>query len=618
MKLKNLSRLLFFVLMIITGNLLGMEKDEDQNFTPSNSTQDNKSIFIIRLGGGNSGWPEETIEVPNRVVQLCGTLQNLLNNMKDIEEEKEEELQEESPPIIIENIAPEIPLNPANVDPDTIKNFFSFLETIVQQVEQSISNLAASNDSIDGANRNKKIVNSIKNIINKNKNLNLKMICGYAIMASYLSVPPVVLKALGQALIELISNPKQKPSDQRSLIQNILNYVEAHEEILAIFFGALSAAVNKALKKMLGFSILKGHTEWVTTVAFSNQGSLLASGGYDKKIIVWNLRSKIKTQQLEGPTGWTASVAFDPSGRTLAAGGFDKKVSIWNVDSRAIIQQLEGSLGWITSVAFSPGGHTIAAGSIDTEIYLWNVKLGRMIQNFKGHTKGVTSIAISPDAFRIASGSNDTTVRIWNIDTGAEIRQLNGHTQGITSVAFSPDGRTIASGSNDKTVRIWDIHSGAEIRQLNGHTQGVTSVAFSPDGSTIASGSNDKTVRIWDIYTGEEIRQLKGHTQGVTSVAFSPDGRTIASGSNDKTVRIWSLLRQSLPSSFSGIINDLTIEQSAAILTYANARENNQHFDWEASPEILQEMHQLPLELQSLLNLRTEEEVENKEEKEES
>ncbi|MFI1237455.1 WD40 repeat domain-containing serine/threonine protein kinase [Nocardia salmonicida] len=242
-------------------------------------------------------------------------------------------------------------------------------------------------------------------------------------------------------------------------------------------------------------------------------------------------------------SGYVYAVASSPDGTLLATGGSDNTVRLWNVRTgEAARPALKGHSNSVESLAFSPDGALLASAGYDKTIRLWNPRTGAHLRTLSDHTDYVWSVAFSPDGTHIASSSDDKTVRLWNADSGAHVRTLTGHTSGVRSVAFSPDGGTLASGSSDQTIRVWNIRSGElELPRIAGHTGGIYSVAFSPDGSVLASGSYDDTVRLWNPRTGAHLRTLTGHTDKVRSVAFSPDGARLASAGADSSVRLWNV-----------------------------------------------------------------------------
>ena len=296
-----------------------------------------------------------------------------------------------------------------------------------------------------------------------------------------------------------------------------------------------------------GIATLSGHTDRVSTVAFSPDGKTLASGSFDDTVRLWDVATRRQIgNPLTGHTGAILSVAFSPDGKTLASSSDDQTVRFWDVATRRQIgNSLTGHTGVVSSVAFSPDGKTLASSSFDQTVRLWDVATRRQIGSpLTGHTDAVLSVAFSPNGKTLASSSFDQTVRLWDVATRRQIGSpLTGHTDVVSSVAFSPNGKTLASGSDDQTVRLWDVATRRQIGSpLTGHTGVVSSVAFSPDGKTLASGSDDQTVRLWDVATRRQIGSpLTGHTGAVLSVAFSRDGRTLASGSFDQTVRLWDV-----------------------------------------------------------------------------
>jgi WD40 repeat protein len=142
--------------------------------------------------------------------------------------------------------------------------------------------------------------------------------------------------------------------------------------------------------------------------------------------------------ELKGNSG--LSVAFSQDGSRVASGSLDGTVRIWNAMTGVMEAEINGHTGAVKSVAFSQDGNRVVSGSQFDMICIWNVKTGEMEAKLKGHSHHVVrSVAFSQDDSRILSGSEDNKVRIWDVATGKMDAELGGHPHSLSSVALSLD-----------------------------------------------------------------------------------------------------------------------------------------------------------------------------------
>ena len=285
----------------------------------------------------------------------------------------------------------------------------------------------------------------------------------------------------------------------------------------------------------------------VQCVAFSPDGRLLASGGAEPAIKLWDAATGREVRGLVGHQTWVSTVAFSPNGNILASGAGDKTIKLWDVSSGRELRTMTGHLDALNSVVFSPDGKMLASGcreafqGKDSTIKLWDVATGQELRTLSGHGSYVYSVAFSPDGQTLASGGDDHAVKMWDIASGRELRRVAFQQCNVRAVALSPDGAFLASNGEDNTIQLWDARNGHEVRRLTGHQDLVWYLTFSPNGKTLASASWDTTIKLWDVANGKELQTLTGHRAWANAASFSPDGQTLAAVGLDNRIKLWDV-----------------------------------------------------------------------------
>jgi WD40 repeat protein len=164
-------------------------------------------------------------------------------------------------------------------------------------------------------------------------------------------------------------------------------------------------------------------------------------------------------QTLEGHSDSVTSVAFSHDSTKLASAS-DDTIKLWDASSGECLQTFTGHSNWVNSVAFSQDSKKLASASDDNTIKLWDASSGEYLQTFIGHSNRVNSVAFSHDSTKLASASYDKTIKLWDASSGECLQTFIGHSSWVNSVAFSHDSTKLASASQDKTVKLWDASSG--------------------------------------------------------------------------------------------------------------------------------------------------------------
>jgi len=313
----------------------------------------------------------------------------------------------------------------------------------------------------------------------------------------------------------------------------------------------------------------------IGTLSFNQTGDWIAFGCPDLgQLLVWEWQSETYVLKQQGHTNGMTSVAYSPDGSLIATSGEDAKVKLWNTSSGFCFVTFAEHEATVTGICFTPNGKVVLSSSLDGTVRAFDMTRYR---NFKTFTTPrpvqLSCITVDASGDMIASGGQDVfEIYLWSLTTGRLVEILSGHEGPVSGVAFSsnPISSQLASVSWDKTLKIWDALESNSSRETIQITSEGTCVCWRPDGINISVGTLSGHIYTFDVISSTQVSSIAGRkdlrmgkgeadkisaktkseSQAFKSLCYSADGCIILAGGSSKYICIYNVQEQILLKKF--------------------------------------------------------------------
>ncbi|MEU6121851.1 NB-ARC domain-containing protein [Streptomyces sp. NPDC047123] len=277
-------------------------------------------------------------------------------------------------------------------------------------------------------------------------------------------------------------------------------------------------------------------------VSVSTARNMVASGGEDGVIRLWDINTGQLLRAHQAHTGWVFATELSPDGLVLASAGDDGAIRLWRTDTGDPIGVLPGHNRRIRSLAFAPSGPTLLSGAEDGAVHVWDVDRLALLRSMRTVGTPVWSVAIGGDSHSlVAVAGEDEFVRLFDLRTGRLLDERAAHRDWVRSVAFAPGTSALASGSGDRSVTVWSAADGqlAIVRRIADLKARVRAVALSSHDDLVVAATEEPRIQAFSTEGPAGETQPPPGVDWVRSLARTDDG-TVIVGCEDGAVRVWT------------------------------------------------------------------------------
>ncbi|XP_011404778.1 PREDICTED: periodic tryptophan protein 2 homolog [Amphimedon queenslandica] len=307
----------------------------------------------------------------------------------------------------------------------------------------------------------------------------------------------------------------------------------------------------------------------ITSVSVNSTGEWLAFGSSTLgQLLVWEWQSETYILKQQSHNNEMNAMCYSPDGQLIATGGDDGKVKLWNTSSGFCFVTFSEHTAPVTSVLFNASCKFVVSGSLDGTVRAYDLQRYRNFRTLASpRPVQFRSLALDISGEVVAAGSVDTfEIFVWSMKNGRLLEILTGHEGPVSGLAFSPSRSILGSSSWDKTVKLWDVFESKGNIETLPHSTDVLTLSYSPDGSQLAVATLDGVISLWDVNTSSQIGTIEGRNDlevgrrsadkitakrlsentHFTTLCYTADGQSLLAGGRSKFVCLYDVRHQQL------------------------------------------------------------------------
>lgn len=285
----------------------------------------------------------------------------------------------------------------------------------------------------------------------------------------------------------------------------------------------------------------KGHMGIVSVLLFLEGTKCLISGGYDGKILCWEIPSGKYVRELQHTSKLIRALAVDPDERYLLVCGDGAIVRVYDLKKEVQVSQYDGSAGLITAATISSDGRHSIIGGTKKKICVLNLLSGKKISEISVPDKHVHALTAGKKNNEIYQGLWDGSIKVLNISVISGEIQNCSHISSVLSIFPSPDGNHFVTVSDDGSLIICDSVSCSKIREITQITSSKGKIGLTYKSKQIIFASKKGEIIISNLVSESQVITLGSHEGKVLDIQIRPDDKYAVSAGYDHKIKVWDL-----------------------------------------------------------------------------